>query len=271
MSKEIAIKSNMQSLERILIHGDLSPMNETQRLQYVKAICKATGVSILFRPFDYIKLNGKLVLYANRACTEQLRIIHKISINITARERVDGLYVVTAKAKTGKGKEDESIGAVNIKSLSGEALANAMMKAETKAKRRVTLSIAGLGILDEIEAKQLAEKEAQISTELAIEETTEKLAQTMERPEFEKTASQLPPELAAPTPSLEYVLKAGKIKGKTLKQVPVKKLQDWIAWFKTQADAGKPLHADIQDDAFHIYAFLDEQKLISEQLPMELK
>ena len=35
--------------------------------------------------------------------------------------------------------------------LKGDALANALMKCETKAKRRVTLSIAGLGWLDEIE------------------------------------------------------------------------------------------------------------------------
>ena len=44
-----------------------------------------------------------------------------------------------------------SIGAVSIKGLQGENLANALMKAETKAKRRVTLSLAGLGWLDETE------------------------------------------------------------------------------------------------------------------------
>jgi hypothetical protein len=35
--------------------------------------------------------------------------------------------------------------------LKGDALANALMRAETKAKRRVTLSLAGLGWLDETE------------------------------------------------------------------------------------------------------------------------
>jgi hypothetical protein len=40
---------------------------------------------------------------------------------------------------------------VSIKGLSGEALANATMKAETKAKRRLTLSLVGLGFLDESE------------------------------------------------------------------------------------------------------------------------
>jgi hypothetical protein len=40
---------------------------------------------------------------------------------------------------------------VPVTNLKGEALANAFMKAETKAKRRATLSICGLGILDESE------------------------------------------------------------------------------------------------------------------------
>jgi hypothetical protein len=49
------------------------------------------------------------------------------------------------------GRCDEDIGAVSIKSLQGEALANALMKATTKAKRRATLSICGLSFVDESE------------------------------------------------------------------------------------------------------------------------
>ena len=40
-------------------------------------------------------------------------------------------------------------------SLNCDDLANAFMKAETKAKRRVTLSICGLGILDETEIETI--------------------------------------------------------------------------------------------------------------------
>ena len=43
-----------------------------------------------------------------------------------------------------------------IDKVQGENRANAMMKAETKAKRRVTLSVCGLGMLDETEAEPLA-------------------------------------------------------------------------------------------------------------------
>ena len=53
-------------------------------------------------------------------------------------------------------------GAVNINGLKGEALANAMMKAETKAKRRATLSLCGLGLMDELEVSD-AGKEKTLS------------------------------------------------------------------------------------------------------------
>lgn len=43
-------------------------------------------------------------------------------------------------------------------SLRGDAKANALMKAETKAKRRVTLSIAGLGWVDETEIDTIPDK-----------------------------------------------------------------------------------------------------------------
>lgn len=49
------------------------------------------------------------------------------------------------------GRIDEDYGVVAVGSLAGEALANLSMKAVTKAKRRVTLSICGLGMLDETE------------------------------------------------------------------------------------------------------------------------
>jgi hypothetical protein len=77
--------------------------------------------------------------------------IHGISIYITNRKRLQDIYIVTARAKDRTGREDESTGAVALGNLKGDALCNALMKAETQAKRRVTLSLAGLGWLDETE------------------------------------------------------------------------------------------------------------------------
>lgn len=120
-------------------------------MQYYKSVCESLGLNPLTRPFAYISLNNKLTLYALKDCTEQLRKIHEVSIEIKSREAIEGVYVVTVLATNKTGRKDESVGAVAFENLKGEARANALMKAETKAKRRVTLSFCGLGMLDETE------------------------------------------------------------------------------------------------------------------------
>src|SRR5437016_2357962 len=142
-------------LEQVLIGGDLSGLTEAQRLIYYRAVCQSLGLNPLSKPFEYLWLNGKLRLYALRDCADQLRRLHGISIYIVNRERLGDIYIVTARAKDKTGREDESTGAVALGTLKGDALANALMKCETKAKRRVTLSIAGLGWLDETELETI--------------------------------------------------------------------------------------------------------------------
>jgi len=144
-----------QAVEQVLIGGDLSKLSAEDRVRYYNAVCRSLGLNSLTQPFAYIVLNNKLTLYAKRDCTDQLRKINKVSIAGLVRERHDDVYVVTASAETPDGRRDESIGAVSIAGLKGDALANALMKAETKAKRRVTLSIVGLGLLDESEVSSV--------------------------------------------------------------------------------------------------------------------
>lgn len=144
-----------QAVEAALIKGDLSQLSVEQRVSYFHRVCESVGLNPLTKPFDYITLNGKLVLYANRNCAEQLRQLNRVSIRITERQRIEDVYVVTAQATDKAGRIDESTGAVTVKGMSGEALANAFMKAETKAKRRATLSICGLGLLDETEVSSI--------------------------------------------------------------------------------------------------------------------
>jgi len=140
-----------QTIEAALIGGDLSKMDSAQRVVYYNRVCESLGLNPLTKPFEYITLNGKLTLYARRDATDQLRSLKKISVTIKSREKIDDVYVVTAQASNPDGRTDEAIGVVAIGASKGEAMANALMKAETKAKRRVTLSICGLGLLDETE------------------------------------------------------------------------------------------------------------------------
>jgi hypothetical protein len=147
-------------IEKIVIGGDLSALNAAQRAEYYAAVCRSLRLNPLTKPFEYLTLNGKLRLYALRDCADQLRRLHGISIYIANRERLSDIYIVTARAKDRQGREDESTGAVTVGHLKGDALANALMKAETKAKRRVTLSIAGLGWLDETELDTIPQTRA---------------------------------------------------------------------------------------------------------------
>ncbi len=149
--KEVKATASVEGVENALIMGDLSGLSKEDRLAYYSQLCLSLGLNPLTKPFEYISLNGKLVLYVKKDATEQLRKLHNISIKILAREILAGSYVVTAQAATPEGRTDESVGAVYIENLKGDAHANAIMKAETKAKRRVTLSICGLGMLDESE------------------------------------------------------------------------------------------------------------------------
>jgi len=144
------------TLEKVVIGGDLAALTPSERLSYYLEVCRATGLNPATRPFEYLKLNNKLVLYARKDATEQLRKLNTVSITKLETTRLEDVYVVTAYAKDSKGREDCATGAVTIGSMKGDNLANAVMKAETKAKRRVTLSICGLGLLDETEVPTVA-------------------------------------------------------------------------------------------------------------------
>lgn len=153
----IATQSQGRALavEQVLIGGDLEKLTPEQRVDYYNRVCESVGLNPLTQPFAYIKLNNKLTLYALRACTDQLRSVHGVSVEEMNEGEREGVFIVTAKVRNKEGRTDIAKGAVNIMGLKGEALANALMKAETKAKRRATLSICGLGMLDESEVSDI--------------------------------------------------------------------------------------------------------------------
>ncbi len=138
-------------MAEVITKGNLANLSPADRASYYVMVCDSVGLNPATKPFDYITLNGKLVLYATKGATDQLRGMHRVSPRILGMEDLDGVYVVTVEATTPDGRADTDIGAVAIKGLQGEARANAMMKAITKAKRRVTLSLFGLNMLDETE------------------------------------------------------------------------------------------------------------------------
>lgn len=116
-------------LEKVIADGDLKNLSAGERLDYYGRVCSSVGLNPFTRPFEYLVLNGKTILYARKDCTDQLRTIHSVSVRIVAREALEDCYIVTAAASMPSGRVDESTGAVPLPA-SGEARANAMMKAE---------------------------------------------------------------------------------------------------------------------------------------------
>jgi hypothetical protein len=140
-----------QALEHILGTGDLSKLSTQQRVEFYAKTCQSLGLNPLTRPFRFMSFQGNTVMYATRDCTDQLRKVNGITLHVVDKQLDGELFIVTVRARDKHGREDEDMGAVTLGQLKGESRANALMKALTKAKRRVTLSICGLGLTDEAE------------------------------------------------------------------------------------------------------------------------
>jgi hypothetical protein len=142
-------------IESLVINGDLSRLNPQQKVALYRYRCQQAGLDPSAKPFDLLTLNSKQILYANAGCTQQLCAIHKLKTTITAREKVDDIYTVCARVESPDGRSSENMGAVPLAGLKGEALANAFLKATTKAIRRTVLAHVGLGMMDETEVETI--------------------------------------------------------------------------------------------------------------------
>lgn len=158
MSNEVATIGTQTNDDVIyqVVQGNLDKLSQGERVRYALQVAQSLGLNPTTAPIQILNLKGKAVMYIRKDGTEQLRKLHKASLHVVARELIDGeIYTVTARATLPDGRSDESVGAVSLANLKGEDRANAIMKAETKAKRRVTLSICGLGFLDESEVSDM--------------------------------------------------------------------------------------------------------------------
>ena len=140
-------------ISSLVINGDLSKLSPVQKVELYNFRCHQAGLDPSAKPFDLLTLNGKQVLYANAGATQQLTATRNLSHSITSRELTDGIYCVFCRVAGPDGRSTENMGAVPIEGLKGEAKANAMLKATTKAIRRAVLAHCGLGLMDETETE----------------------------------------------------------------------------------------------------------------------
>jgi hypothetical protein len=169
-----------QIISSVILSGDLSKLSATDKVQYFNGYCERLGLDPFTQPFQILRLNGKEILYLTRAGAQQLNKLHSVSHEIVSRNihEAASTYEVIARASLPDGRHTESIGAVTIANLKGEAYCNALMKAETKAKRRATLDLLGLGLLDETEVASIVTQEPVMASKMVTDDIEKALEYT---------------------------------------------------------------------------------------------
>lgn len=143
------------ALESLVLRGDISGLTATQRVQYYLGMCRILGLDAATQPLAYLRLSGKEVLYVTRGATDRLAAMHSLN-----REIIDGpkvidlagtkLVIAVCRATLPGGRYETATATLPLSDH-----ATVLMKAETKAKRRATLAILGLGLLDETEVDSI--------------------------------------------------------------------------------------------------------------------
>jgi hypothetical protein len=190
----------------LVLDGDMSKLAPGQRVDYYMHRCALIGVDPAEKPFQLVRLNGKLVLYADKTCANALTRVHGLSVEIRSRSIDGGLAIVEARATDRNGRYADDVGVVE---LGAERIgkANALMKCVTKAKRRAVLSLVGLGMLDVSEVEDVRDAQRVDFDPTTGEVVQQREPQRRRRPE--------PPQRPDEPPPLDVeVLDAPKCAGK---------------------------------------------------------
>jgi len=147
-----------RAIESFVTRGDWSQLAPQDRARAYVQVCAQHGLNALSQPFAFLRLNGKEVLYATRGATDQLAAKHGIT-----REIIDGPKIVdiagtkvalcTARATLPTGRSETGTATLPVADP-----VNLYMKLETKAKRRATIALLGLAMLDETELATIPDR-----------------------------------------------------------------------------------------------------------------
>lgn len=143
------------ALESLVLRGDIAGLSPAQKVQHYLGMCRILGLDPATQPLAYLKLSGKEVLYVTRGATDRLAAMHGLN-----REIIDGprvmdlagtkLVYAVCRATLPGGRYETATATVPMTDP-----VNVLMKCETKCKRRATLAILGLGLLDETETETI--------------------------------------------------------------------------------------------------------------------
>jgi hypothetical protein len=150
----------LQILTNIGLNGSVSHFDKSQKQALLSKLCMTLGLNEETQPFRiYTNSMGEEYIYATKECCAQLR--HRECISI---EEIDIPIIlgntISVRVK-GSNKHDRTsweIGSVGVDAtLTPAQEAHAIMTAVTKAKRRLTLCLSGLGVLADVELEDMVQ------------------------------------------------------------------------------------------------------------------
>lgn len=145
------VTKQQEALVKATLSQDWGRTNDQVKVRFIAHLCNQLSIPAVMNPFIFIKTKNGQKLYTPSEGAYLIASKNRISTKIKDRsyDKERQIYSVTVECSTPDGRTSEDIGHMFLGGLQGENLANAMMKAETKAKRRAILSTVGLSVLTE--------------------------------------------------------------------------------------------------------------------------
>lgn len=150
MEKDVTLN---QEIQDVLTKdaGRCDRLNDEQRADYINYLCSKIGIEPTFRPIDLIPTKNGIKPYLNKGAGELIRDKRRISVDDMEIKEIGNMWLVTCRVRSFDGRCDTDMGVClkNGTDKSPMNLNDSLMKAVTKAKRRATLSMCGLGAIIE--------------------------------------------------------------------------------------------------------------------------
>lgn len=144
------------AMQRVSAAGrDTKALTHEERVATLSALSKALGLNPLTNPVQFLSLSGREVLYVTKQATDQIAARLRLNRETVAGPEVrdfGGTKLVFCQVKV---TAPDGRSEVSTATLPFADPVNVLMKCETKAKRRATLSLAGLGLLTEEEMETI--------------------------------------------------------------------------------------------------------------------
>jgi hypothetical protein len=148
----------MANKKKFIPLTSLDNLSDVQKTEYKVNACEYFEIPPELSLLEFMWLDSgdagrHLVLYAKKGATDIMRGNRGISVDEIREVVGDGSIMFIAKGHDKTGRTDVAVGAADTRGRSGKYLSDAIMTAQTRATRRLTLQFVGGGLLDESEVQ----------------------------------------------------------------------------------------------------------------------